>query len=43
MKYIGYICAIILWIGWSLSGGTNETALIASGLFAIAGAISCHK
>lgn len=42
-KHMGYIVTIILLIGWVISDGTADTALIAAGLFAIAGAISFHR
>ena len=40
---MGYVIMIFLLIGWIFSEGTSDAALIAAGLFAIAGAISFHK
>ena len=40
---MGYAIMVILLVGWMISGGQAKEALIASGLFAIAGAISFKK
>ncbi|EEX21843.1 hypothetical protein [Blautia hansenii] len=40
---MGYVIMLFLLIGWVFSRGTSDVALVAAGLFAIAGAISFHE